>query len=227
MKEGTKAKNLPKGVVLQRDGETYGIKPHTPMGTVTPELMVRIASVVQKYGIPVIKVTSAQRLLLAGIKGSDLDAVLKELGEAGELSPHYVQACPGNDICGLGLGDSMSLGRRLDELIYSMDLPAKVKVGVSGCPRSCAESWVKDIGILAESRGWKVFFGGNAGARPRFADLMVEEADEDGVIQVVKQLLALYKETGKPKERTARFVERTGVDVLRERADAAMNQRQS
>jgi NAD(P)H-nitrite reductase large subunit len=227
MKEGIKAKNLPKGVILQRDGETYGIKPHTPMGTVTPELLVRIASVVQKYRISVIKFTSAQRLLLAGINESDLDAVLKELSEAGELSPHYVQACPGTDICGLGLADSMSLGRRLDELIYSMDLPAKVKVGVSGCPRSCAESWVKDIGILADSRGWKVFFGGNAGARPRFADLMVEEADEERVVEIVKQLLALYKGTGKPKERTARFVERMGADVIRERAAGAMNQLQS
>jgi NAD(P)H-nitrite reductase large subunit len=227
MKEGIKAKNLPKSVILQRDGETYGIKSHTPMETVTPELLVRIASIAQKYRIPVIKFTSAQRLLLAGINESDLDAVLKELGEAGALSPHYIQACPGTDICSIGLGDSISLGRRLDELIYSLDLPAKVKVGVFGCPRSCAESWVKDIGILADSRGWKVLFGGNAGARPKFADLIVEEADEDSVVEIVKQLLALYKQTGKPKERTARFAERMGVEVLRERAAGTMNQRQS
>ncbi|MCK4487050.1 MAG: NAD(P)/FAD-dependent oxidoreductase, partial [Desulfobacterales bacterium] len=138
----------PKGAIIQRDKKTHAVVPKTPMGLVTPDILENIANVVRKYKIPVIKITSAQRMALVGMDPEVVDDVWRDLGMdvglAVGLCVHYVQACPGNTLCKLGVQDSLGLGGKLEELFVGMNLPAKAKIGISGCPMNCGESYVRD-----------------------------------------------------------------------------------
>ena len=144
------------GAILQRDKKTYAIVPRIPVGLVTPEIFEKISAVVRKYDIPIMKITSGQRLALVGIEKNDISNVWQDLemdqGKATELCLHYVQACPGTDVCKFGKQDSLGMGRELEELFKDKDLPAKVKIGVSGCPFCCAESYLRDIGLFGKKK---------------------------------------------------------------------------
>ncbi len=208
------------GAILQRDKKTYAIVPRTPVGVVTPEVLEQIAEVVKKYEIPVVKITSGQRMALVGIKEEDVDPVWKDLGldvgRATELCVHYAQACPGTAVCRFGVQDSLGLGMELEELFAGMELPAKVKFGVSGCPICCGESYVRDVGVLGKKKGWTVIFGGNSGGRPRIGDVIAKDLSKEEVIDLVRRCLEYYAANGKKKERTARFMDRIGVDAFKE-----------
>jgi NAD(P)H-nitrite reductase large subunit len=207
------------GAILQRDKETYAIVPRTPLGLVTPAVLETIANVVKKYQIPVVKITSGQRMALVGLKETDVARAWKDLGmdvgRATELCVHYAQACPGTAVCRFGVQDSLDMGTELERLFIGMALPAKVKFGVSGCPMCCGESYVRDVGVLGKKNGWTVIFGGNSGGRPRIGDVIAEDVSRDAAIDLVKRCLEYYAANGKKKERTARFMERIGVDALK------------
>jgi len=207
------------GAILQRDNETYAIVPKTPIGIVTPQIMESIAQVVKKYHIPVVKITSGQRIALVGLKEADVAPAWKDLGmdvgRATELCVHYVQACPGTAVCRFGVQDSLGLGMELEKLFMGMMLPAKVKFGVSGCPICCGESYVRDVGVLGEKKGWTVIFGGNSGGRPRIGEVVAENLGKEEAIDLIRRCLEYYAANGKKKERTARFMERIGIDALK------------
>jgi len=208
------------GAILQRDRETYAIVPRTPLGIVTPQVLESIAQVVKKYEIPVVKITSGQRMALVGLKEADVAPAWKDLGmdvgRATELCVHYAQACPGTAVCRFGVQDSLGLGMELEKLFIGMALPAKVKFGVSGCPMCCGESYVRDVGVLGKKKGWTVIFGGNSGGRPRIGDVIAEDLTKEAAVDLIKRLLEYYAANGKKKERTARFVERIGIDTVKE-----------
>jgi NAD(P)H-nitrite reductase large subunit len=208
------------GAILQRDKKTYAIVPRTPVGLVSPEILEAISSVVRKYNIPITKITSGQRLALVGIKREDLDQIWQDLkmevGAAVELCVHYVQACPGTEVCKFGVRDSLGLGLELEKLYVGMDLPAKVKIGVSGCPFCCAESYVRDIGLIGKNKGWIVTFGGNSGGRPRIGDVIAKDVDDAEAIALVKRCLEYYRDNVEKKLRTARFVEKIGIETIKQ-----------
>jgi NAD(P)H-nitrite reductase large subunit len=208
-----------RGAILQRDKKTYAIVPRTPSGMVSPEILEGLTQVVRKYNIPIMKVTSGQRLALVGIKEENIDAIWQELemdiGRAIELCLHYVQACPGTAVCKYGQQDSLGLGLEIENFFYDYELPAKLKIGVSGCSFCCGESYVRDIGIIGKKKGWIVTFGGNSGGRPRIADVLAENISKEKVLELIKKSLDFYRDNGKKKERTARFVERIGIEEIK------------
>ena len=118
-------------------------------------------------------------------------------------------------MCKYGKQDSIGLARAIDEKFKDQTFPAKIKIGVSGCPRCCSESHTRDIGIVATPNGWTVFFGGNAGTRPRFGDLVARDLTADEVVDCAQRLAGYYRSNAKPHERTARFMERIGTDLLK------------
>lgn len=209
----------PRGAFIQRDRETFGIVPRTPMGMITPDFMENVAKAVRKYEIPVIKITSAQRLALVGMKPEVVEDVWKdigsEVGPAVELCVHYVQACPGTAVCKFGLQDSLGLGAKLEELFVGMELPAKAKIGVSGCQNNCGEGYVRDFGVFAKKSGWTVIFGGNSARRPRIGDIIAEDLNEDEVVALAKNCFEYYRDNAKRRERTARFIERIGIEEFK------------
>jgi NAD(P)H-nitrite reductase large subunit len=209
----------PTGAILQRDKKTYAIVPRTPVGLVTPDNLEALARVARKYNIPVVKITSGQRFALLGLKKEDVDSAWQELnmeaGKATELCLHYVQACPGTVFCKFGIQDSMGLGRDLEAFFAGLDLPAKLKIGVSGCPFCCSESFVRDIGIYGKKTGWTFIIGGSSGRRPRIGDVLAEDLAKETVIDLTRRTLEFYRANSKGKQRMARFVERIGIDNFR------------
>jgi NAD(P)H-nitrite reductase large subunit len=185
------ADDTPRGAILQRDRKTYAIVPRTPVGLVSPAVLEAISSVVRKYNIPITKITSGQRLALVGLQRDEVDQVwhdLKmEVGQAMELCVHYVQACPGTEVCKFGVRDSLGLGSELEKLYVGMDLPAKIKIGVSGCPFCCAESYVRDIGLIGKKKGWILTFGGNSGGRPRIGDVIAKDIGDVEAVSLVQR----------------------------------------
>ena len=209
----------PKGAFIQRDKKTYAIVPRTPMGLVTPDILENIARVVRKHNIPVIKITSAQRMALVGLRPEIVDQVWEELGmnvgPAVEICVHYVQACPGNTLCKFGIQDSLGLGAKLEKIFVGTDIPAKAKIGISGCPFNCGESYLRDFGAFGKKSGWTVIFGGNSGGKPRIGDVIVKKLNEEEVIELAKKCFNYYAANAKKKERTARFIERIGIDEFK------------
>jgi len=212
--------DIPKGAILQRDKETYAIVPRTPVGMVSLEDLERIVKVTRKYQIPVIKITSGQRFALVGIEKDDVDKIWEDLGmdvgKATELCLHYVQACPGTAVCKFGVKDSLGLGMEIEKFFSGLDLPAKVKIGVSGCPFCCGESFVRDIGILGKKKGLTFIVGGSSARRPRIGDVLIEDLSGEEVISLAKQTLEYYQDKAKKRERMARFVDRIGIENMKE-----------
>ena len=142
--------------ILQRDNKTYAIVPNSPVGIITPEELDRISAVAKKYEIPAIKITSGQRIALVGIEEEDLEDIWLELDmPRGQVKPsdktlHYVQACPGIAACKYGVQDAIGMGQEMERVFRDLPLPAKVKIGISGCSFSCGESMVRDIGLLGK-----------------------------------------------------------------------------
>lgn len=207
-----------KHAILQRDKETYAIAPHIPGGFVTPEQLRKICDIADKYQAT-LKLTSAQRIALIGIKEEDLDAIWSDLGArpgaAIGLCVRSIKICPGTTHCKRALQDSVSLGLKLDERYHAMELPNKLKMGVSGCMLSCAEVAVKDIGIMGTAKGWKIMVGGNAGARPRLADILIENVtQEEEVLAIVDSIITFYKNNPN-QNRLGRIIEETGIENFR------------
>jgi len=210
---------VPAGAIPQRAGDSFAIVPRLPSGIITADQLEALARTVRQYDIPIAKLTSGQRIALVGIKAQDVPGVWAGLGmgegRAVKHGVHYVQACPGTAACGYGQQDSLSMGARLEEMFNALELPGKVKVGVSGCPMCCGESYVRDIGLLGRKNGWTVIFGGNAGGRPRVGDELAVGLSADEALDLVGRALAHYAATAKKCQRTARYVEARGIGSLR------------
>jgi len=208
----------PKGAILQRDKKTYAIVPRVPMGILTPEILEGLARGTRKFSIPLVKITSGQRIALVGIKPEDVDKIWEELGmdigPAEGLCVHYVQACPGTDTCKFGQGNSIGLGGRLEKSFVGKmgSLPAKTKIAISGCKLNCAESFIRDVGAVATPEGWSVVVGGNSGGRPRVGQVIAENLTEDEAFELITKCIEYYSKNGKHKERMPRFVERVGIE---------------
>jgi nitrite reductase (NADH) large subunit len=204
---------------IQRDG-TFSVVPRMAGGVTTSDELRRIADAADKFEIPLIKVTGGQRIDLLGVRKEDLPAVWADLdmpsGYAYGKSMRTVKTCVGSDFCRFGLGDSTRLGVDIEERFSGLESPAKMKLAVSGCPRNCAESMVKDIGIVAVGDDrWEVYVGGAAGASIRRGDVLVTVDGRAEAIRVTGVFMQYYRENGRWLERTYDFVPRVGLDELR------------
>jgi len=215
-------KDIPaKGAILQRDRETYAIAPHIPGGITTTAALRKICDVADKYGVKELKLTSAQRIALFGVKEDDLDAIWSDLveqpGAAIGLCVRSVRICPGTTWCKRGVQDSVSLGMKIDAIYHAMELPNKMKMGISGCMVSCAETAVKDIGVMGTAKGWRIMVGGNAGARPRLGDVLIDNVpEEEEVLEIIARIIDFYKSLPQ-EQRLGRVVEEMGIELFRQK----------
>jgi nitrite reductase (NADH) large subunit len=204
---------------IQKDG-TFSVVPRMRGGVTTPSELRRIAEVAEKYEIPLVKVTGGQRIDLLGVRKEDLPDVWEELGmpsgHAYAKAVRTVKTCVGEDFCRFGLGDSMGLGVEMEEAWEGLYTPAKVKAGVSGCARNCAEATIKDIGLVAVGDDrWQVRVGGAAGGNVREADVLCTAESRAEALRVATTFLQYYRENADYKERTYDFVPRIGLDEIR------------
>lgn len=214
---------LEKGAVLQRDKETYAIAPHLTAGLVTPEILRNIADVAEKYNAAAIKVTGAQRITLVGLKEEDLDSAWDDLGmdpgAAIGLCVRSVKICPGTTFCKRGLQDSVAVGSKLDAIYHGRSLPNKLKIGVSGCPHSCADSAFKDIGLIGGGKGWMLYVGGKGGAKPRIADRIALCVSEEKIYDLIEKIILVYNENATTKERLGDYIDRVSLETFKEQID--------
>jgi NAD(P)H-nitrite reductase large subunit len=207
-----------KGAIPQRDNQTYAIAPHIPCGLVTPALLRKIADVSEKYQAQAIKITGANRIAIIGLDEAAIDPVWDELqldkGAAVGLCVRSVRACPGTTYCKIGQQDALAIGMELDRRYHGKQLPGKFKMAVSGCRLSCAESWVRDIGLIGKKDGWQVVIGGNVGAEPRIGQEITSGVDDARVLDVVDKLVQCYQENAKKGERLGKLIERIGINVF-------------
>lgn len=210
----------PYGAKLQKDGKTYAIQTRIPAGAITPEALETFARVARTYHIPLVKITSGQRFLFVGVKEEDIPAVRRDLGDLGSASitpgVRYVQSCPGGAFCKNGLQDSLGLAKAISDEYAGQEFPAKIKIGVSGCPRCCGESKVRDIGLMGSAKGWTVFIGGQSAFHVREGTEVASGLSSEEAQALVSRLLAYVRAHAKPKERTARFIERVGTGWLQD-----------
>jgi len=204
---------------IQRDG-TFSVVPQMRGGVTSPQQLRRIADVADKYNIPMVKLTGGQRIDLLGVPKEDLPKVWADLdmpsGHAYGKSFRTVKTCVGKDFCRFGTGDSTTLGIQIETRFQGIESPAKLKLAVSGCPRNCAESLVKDVGIVAIEGGrWEIYVGGAAGAHIRKGDLLTTVDDPEAVKVLTGRFMQYYRENARWLERTYAFVPRVGIDRLR------------
>lgn len=210
---------LEKGAVLQRDKETYAIAPHVPAGIITSDQLRKLADVADKYKVSAIKVTAAQRIALVGLKEEDIDRAWDDLGmkpgAAIGLCVRSIKTCPGTTFCKKGFRDSISIGLKLDDRYHGMDLPNKLKIGVSGCPNSCSDNHTRDIGLMGTPKGWTVFVGGKGGTMPRLGDRLIMNVPDDKVLDLVDNVVKVYASNATSKERLGAYIDRISFDEFK------------
>ena len=214
---------------IQKDG-TYSVVPRMWGGETTAAELRRIADVVDKYRIPTVKVTGGQRIDLLGVKKEDLPGVWRDIGmpcgHAYGKSLRTVKTCVGSEWCRFGTQDSSQLGRDLERALWRMYAPHKVKLAVSGCPRNCAESGIKDVGIIGVDSGWEIHIAGNGGIKTEVAQFFTKVKTAEEVLEISGAFLQLYREEGWYLERTTHYVARVGLEHVRQKVleDAANRQ---
>ncbi|MCZ2837561.1 nitrite reductase large subunit NirB [Modestobacter sp. VKM Ac-2985] len=204
---------------IQRDG-TFSVVPQMKGGVTTPAQLRKIADVAEKYEVPMVKVTGGQRIDLLGVRKEDLPGMWADLGMpsgyAYGKSFRTVKTCVGTDFCRFGLGDSTQLGIDLETRFQGIESPAKIKMAVVGCPRNCAEAYVKDVGVVAVGNGrWEVYVGGAAGASVRKGDLLATVDSPAAVMELSGRFIQYYRENANWLERTYDFVPRVGLEQIR------------
>ncbi|QXG75974.1 nitrite reductase large subunit NirB [Modestobacter sp. L9-4] len=204
---------------IQRDG-TFSVVPQIKGGVTTPAQLRTIADVAEKYEVPMVKITGGQRIDLLGVRKEDLPAMWNDLGMpsgyAYGKSFRTVKTCVGSDFCRFGLGDSTQLGIDLETRFQGIESPAKMKLAVVGCPRNCAEAYVKDVGVVAVGNGkWEVYVGGAAGATIRKGDLLATVDSPEAVIELSGRFMQYYRENANWLERTYDFVPRIGLEKIK------------
>ncbi|MCK5113572.1 MAG: NAD(P)/FAD-dependent oxidoreductase [Phycisphaerae bacterium] len=209
-----------RGAIVQRDKETFAVAPRIPCGVVTPQQLRKIADVAEKYNCAALKITSAARIALVGLQEQDIDHVMAELqmtpGAAIGLCVRSIKACPGTTFCKRGQQDSLGVGMKLDELYHGMELPGKMKIGVSGCPNQCAETGFKDLGLVGTPKGWRVYVGGAGGGSPRISELVTEGLSDDDAMDFAAKIIDYFKANAKKHERMGKLIDRLGLDALKQ-----------
>src|SRR6185503_3397938 len=181
----------------------------------------KIAEVAEKYQVPMVKFTGGQRIDLLGIKKEHLPDVWKDLGmpsgHAYTKAFRTCKSCVGTDFCRYGVGDSIALAQKIERRFQGVESPHKMKLATAGCPRNCSEAYVKDLGAVAIEGGkWEIYVGGAAGGSVRKGDLLCTVDTHDEVLKYIGRFMQYYREHGKYLERTYHFLERVGIEALRQ-----------
>ena len=208
---------------MQKDG-TYSVVPRVPGGEITPDKLIAIGEVAKEFDLYT-KITGGQRIDLFGAQLHELPKIWEKLIAAGLETGHAygkalrtVKSCVGSTWCRYGVLDSVSMAVALEHRYKGLRAPHKIKFGVSGCTRECAEAQSKDIGVIATESGWNLYVCGNGGMRPRHADLFATDLDDETLIKYIDRVLMFYVRTADRLQRTSVWLENLegGLDYLRE-----------
>ena len=207
---------------IQKDG-TYSVVPRIWGGVTSAQQLKDMADIAVKYDVPTVKFTGGQRLDMLGIRKEQLEPMWKDLNDAGFVSGQAyakglrtVKTCVGNVWCRFGTQDAMQTGIDIEKFTWGSWTPHKFKVGVSGCPRNCAEATIKDIGVIAVDSGWEIHIAGNGGIKVRVTDFLCKVKNNEELYVYIKAIMQFYREDAYYLERTAHWIERVGLEYIKE-----------
>lgn len=208
--------NIPeKGAALQRDMKTYAIIPYLPGGIISVEDLKKMVDIAEKYNAKTFKITPEQRIAVIGLPGKDIDQIWGELDmKPGGFTGKVVRSakfCPGTMHCKKGEQDSINMGMAIDDKFMGRSLPNKAKIGVSGCPNSCAMSAVRDIGLIGTKNGWDVMVGGNSGRKPMIARKIANNLSHEDTIELIDKIFNYYGKVD-TKRRLGNYIEKIGFE---------------
>ncbi len=205
---------------IQKDG-TYSVVPRMFGGVTDAAQLRRIADVAEKYAIPTVKVTGGQRIDLLGVRKDKLREVWRDLdmpsGHAYAKALRTVKTCVGSEWCRFGVQDSTQMGIDLERAFAKMYAPHKVKMAVSGCPRNCAESGIKDVGVIGVESGWEIYVAGNGGIKTEVAQFLCKVKTSAEVMEYAGAFIQLYREEARYLDRTVHWVHRVGLDYVKQK----------
>jgi nitrite reductase (NADH) large subunit len=193
-------------------------------GETTPQELRSLAEIAEKYRVPTVHITGGQRIDFLGVKKETLPLIWGDLSQAGFVSGHAygkairtVKTCVGSQWCRFGTQDSTALGIQLEKMAWGSWTPHKFKLGVSGCPRNCAEATIKDFGVVCVDSGYELHVGGNGGVKVRVTDFLCHVKTPEEALEYCAAFLQLYREEGHYLERTAPWIERVGLAYVKSR----------
>ncbi len=205
---------------IQKDG-TYSVIPRMYGGVTSPNQLRKIADVADQFKVPMVKVTGGQRIDLLGIKKDDLPDVWAALdmpsGYAYGKSIRTVKTCVGTEFCRFGTQNSTQMGIDIEKAFDHMWAPHKVKFAVSGCPRNCAESGIKDVGIIGVDSGWEIYVGGNGGIKTEAGQFLCKVKSSEEVMEYSGAFIQIYREEARYLDRTVHWITRVGLDYVKQR----------
>ncbi len=208
---------------IQKDG-TYSVVPRIWGGQTTPAELRALAEIAERHEVPTLHITGGQRIDMLGLRKEQLPAIWSDLSAAGFVSGHAygkairtVKTCVGSEWCRFGTQDSTTMGIKLEQMSWGAWTPHKFKLGVSGCPRNCAEATIKDFGVVAVDSGWELHVGGNGGVKVRATDFLCHVKTMEDVLEYCAAFLQLYREEAHYLERTAPWIERVGLSYVQQR----------
>lgn len=195
----------------------YAITPRIPGGFIQPQLLQKFIDVANELHA-VLKLTGSQRIMITNLRAEDVDKAWQMLG----MEPAYmvsnrvrsVKICPGTTFCKRAKQDSVHLGMQLEKKYLSQEMPSKMKLGIAGCPNSCTEARMKDVGIIGQLDGWTIYAGGSGGAHPRIGDEIAHVNTEKEALALVDRIITYYKENAHI-ERMGEFIERIGLNEFK------------
>ena len=208
---------------IQRNG-SYSVVPRVPGGDITPEHLILIGEIARDFDLYT-KITGGQRIDMFGARVDQLPEIWRRLVDGGMESGHAygkalrtVKSCVGSDWCRYGQQDSVQMAIDLELRYRGLRAPHKIKMGVSGCARECAEARSKDVGVIATENGWNLYVGGNGGMTPRHAELLAGDLDDETLVRYIDRFLMFYIRTADRLQRTAPWVEQLdgGLEHLRD-----------
>lgn len=197
----------------------YTIVPHIPGGFITPDNIIKIGEVAKKYNAS-LKLNSNQKISILNLKEEDIEKVWEELGMDASVkdksSVINVEICSAN-FCKMSKYPVIGIGMKISNNFHGMHLPAKTRIGVSGCRHSCISSYSKDIGITVDKEG-KIFItiGGTSGLEPRYPDILAQHLDDKEAYIILERLLNYYKENGLEREKIGKFIDRISIEKIKE-----------
>jgi len=205
---------------IQKDG-TYSVVPRMYGGVTSPKQLKKIADVAEEFNVPMVKVTGGQRIDLLGVQKDQLQDIWSALdmpsGYAYGKSIRTVKTCVGSEFCRFGTQDSTQMGIDLEKAFDHMWSPHKVKLAVSGCPRNCAESGIKDVGIIGVESGWEIYVGGNGGIKTEVAQFLCKVKTKEEVMEYTGAFIQVYREEARYLDRTSHWINRVGLDYVKQR----------
>ena len=202
-------------MIRQKDG-SYAVV--LDLAITTPQDLRKISEALEKYGAKLLKFSESQRIVVVGLDPNKIDEFCNETGI--KLAPatgrvvRSVKFCPGNVLCVNGLQNTIEIAEKLKKF-EGMELPDKMKIAISGCPNSCTEPAVRDIGLMGTKDGFKIFAGGSAGRKPRIGWVLAEKVKPEDAEKIVEKIIEFYKANAKRGQRLGDFIESIGFEEFK------------